>query len=184
LPLAAERAVQGENMLTRMLLGVSLPVMLAGAGSDGPEFAPKGSGFMVSFPGMPTEHKQNVKTPSGFIDVTVYVYEPKKGEGQYVVSFSEYPEAVLKAGTDAKRLENARDGAVQSVKGTLKSEKKITLGASPGLDLVIEAKDKTAIRTRVYAVKNRLYQTMVVGPAKMVAARETEQFLNSFRLTN
>src|SRR5207248_1719860 len=30
--------------------------------------------------------------------------------------------------------------------------------------------------------KNRLYQTLVIGPPKMVAAKETEQFLNSFKL--
>jgi hypothetical protein len=169
-------------MITCMLLGVSLPVVLAGAGADWKEFAPKGAGFTVSFPGMPSETKKSVKTPSGFLDVTVFVYEPKQGE-QYVVSFSEYPEATLKAGTDDKRLENARDGALQSVKGQLRSQKKITLGMYPGLDLLIETKDKAAIRTRVYAVKNRLYQTMVLGPPKMVAAKETDQFLSSFKLT-
>jgi hypothetical protein len=160
--------------------------MAAFGGADGEwkTFTPKAGGFTASFPGTPSEHKQSVKTPSGtFIDVTLYVYEPKKGEGQYVVSFSEYPDSALKAGTDEKRLENARDGAVQNVKGTLKGGiKHIKLDGFPGLDLTIETKEKILVRTRIYAVKNRLYQTLVIGPPKMVAAKETEQFLNSFKL--
>src|SRR5437870_7795991 len=171
-------------MITRLLAAVSCTVALGGTPAEWKTFTPKAGGFTVSFPGEPREHKQSVKTPNGsFVDVMLYVYEPKKGEGQYVVSFSEYPDSVLKAGTDEKRLENARDGAVQNVKGTLKGgTKQIKLDGFPGLELTIDTKEKTLIRTRIYAVKNRLYQTVVIGPPKMVAAKETEQFLNSFKL--
>ena len=171
-------------MLTRLLLGVSCTMAMAGVPEGWKTFTPRAGGFSIAFPDTPGEHKQSVKTPAGnFIDVTLYVHEPKKGEGQYVVSFSEFPDSALKAGTDEKRLENARDGAVQSVKGTLKGgTKKIMLDGFPGFDLTIETKEKTAIRTRIYAVKNRLYQTMVVGPPKMIAAKEAEQFLSSFKL--
>jgi hypothetical protein len=171
-------------MITRLLLAVSCTVAAGGAGDEWKTFTPKAGGFTVSFPGTPTEHKQSVKMPSGSsIEVMLYVYEPKKGEGQYVVSFSEYPDSALKAGTDEKRLENARDGAIQNVKGKLKGgTKHIKVDGYPGLDLTIETKENILVRTRIYAVKNRLYQTLVIGPPKMVTAKETEQFLNSFKL--
>jgi len=181
-------------MLSRLLLAATLPLTLAGvAGAEGEEkpFAPKGAGFSVMFPGAPTEHKQSIKTAAGTIDVTLYIFEPQKGkkeEGQFAVSFSQYPEEALKAGSNEERLKNARDGAVKSVMGKLKREKTITLSGHPGhpghpgLDLHIVAKDGVVIHTRIFAVQNRLYQTMVLGPSKLVSSKDAERFLESFKL--
>ncbi len=168
-------------MITRLLAVVSLPLLLGGTPAEWKTFTPKGGGFSMSFPGTPSQTKQSVKTPTGFVDVTVFVVEPKKGEGQYMVSYSDYPAAVLKAGTADKRLDNARDGAVFSLKGKLEEEKKIKLDDYPGRDLLIKTEGRL-VRTRIYTVKNRLYQTAVVGPAKLVQAKETVQFLDSFKL--
>ena len=51
-----------------------------------------------------------------------------------------------------------------------------------GLAWDVFGNGKTAIRTRIYAVKNRLYQTMVVGPAPFTAGKEGDCFLSSFKL--
>lgn len=143
---------------------------------------PKG-GFSASFPGAPTEQTQSVKTPTGKdIEVTLYALELKKGEGTLAIGFSDYPPEVFKTGTDDKRLDNARDGAVLSAKGKLKSEKKITLGNAPGRELLIESESRGSVRTRLYAVKNRLYQAMVVGPRKLVDSKEAAKFLDSFQI--
>src|SRR5207244_3119777 len=107
----------------------------------------------------------------------------KKGEGSYVLVFADFSEAMLKGGSDEKRLDNARDGAVTSAKGKLKAEKRITLDKHPGRELHIEVEGKTAVRTRFYAVKNRLYQVLAVGTRELVFSKDTDRFLDSFKLT-
>src|SRR5688572_23404134 len=114
-------------MIGRLFLGLSLlPVLGAVQDLDWKAFSPKDGGFTVLMPGMPMEDKQDVKTVSGDITVMLHFIEVKN-EGSLVVSYSEYPDAAFKGGDDEKRLDSARDGAVVSAKGKLKSEKKITL---------------------------------------------------------
>ncbi len=171
-------------MVTRALLCVSVLTLAHSLGLAGgaKPFVPKAGGFSVLFAEAPSEHKQSVKTGTGFVDVHLFIHEPKKGES-YVVAFSEFPDMAMKGGTDDQRLDNSRHGAVQSVKGKLRTEKKITLGEYPGRDLHIEVDAKTTVRTRLYAVKNRLYQTMVVGLPTFANSKEAERFLDSFQLT-
>jgi hypothetical protein len=165
-------------MVTRVLLGVS--VTLAAAQADWVEH--KGEGFTVSFPGKPSDFKQSVKGHTGPVEVKMLVFENAKGDAQYVVSYFDFPDAALKSGNDDKRLDNARDGAVLAVKGTLKEEKKIKIEKHSGREVLIMTKGKIA-RTRLYAVNKRLYQLAVVGPANVVEQKETKQFFDSFKLS-
>jgi hypothetical protein len=149
---------------------------------DWKPFVPKGGGFSVLLPLTPTEHKQRLKTSAGPITVTLFIADEKKIECTFVVGYSQYPEGSIGPRTAEKRLDNARDGAVASAKGKLKSEKVITLDGHPGRELEIESA-KGMVRTRLVAVKNRLYQTMVVGSASLVRGKEAEHFLKSFKLS-
>src|SRR5712691_1481267 len=102
---------------------LTLPLVL-GAVQDPGEWKPfvsKKGGFTVLLPGKPTGQSQSLKTAAGTIEVTLYVMEWKK-EGTLVAGYTEYPEKALQTGTSEKRLDNARDGAVQSAKGKLHSE--------------------------------------------------------------
>lgn len=173
-------------MITRLCLGLALPLVLGAAQDNVPNdwkpFTSKDGGFTVVLPAAgPNEGKRSVKTPAGTIEVTYYLVEVKD-KGSYVVTFAEYPEEALKGGTEDKRLDNARDGAVQSAKGKLKSEKKIMLGDHPGRELLIESEAMGSVRTRIYAVKTRLYQTLAAGVPAFLQAKETGQFLDSFKL--
>lgn len=172
-------------MIGRLCLSLTLPLVLGAAqGGEWKAFSVKDGGFTVLMPGMPMEDKQDVKTATGDVTVTLYVLEVKN-EGSLVVSFSEVPEAALKAGTDDRRLDSARDGAVVSAKGKLRTEKKITLDGHPGRDLTIDTDAKSGnavVRTRIYAVKQRLYQTMAVGTKAFAAGKDAEMFLNSFKV--
>lgn len=169
----------------RLFLSLSLlPVLGAVQDGEWKIFSPKDGGFTVLMPGMPMEDKQDVKTVGGDISVILHILEVKN-EGSLVVSYSEYPDAAFKGGDDDKRLDSARDGAVVSAKGKLKSEKKITLDGRPGRDLHIETSAKGvegAVRTRIYAVNKRLFQTMVVGTRDFVGGKDAERFLDSFKL--
>src|SRR5262249_25151738 len=70
----------GIPMFHRLLLVASLPLTLAAAQGEEKAFSPEGAGFSILFPGAPTEHKQRVETPAGTIEVTLYVFEPRKGK--------------------------------------------------------------------------------------------------------
>lgn len=169
--------------MRRLYLGFALPLLL-GAGGEAPKewkpYQSKDGGFQVILPGKPLESRQLVKSGLGTLEVTMLLFEHKK-EGAFVVSFANFPEGAFKGGDDEKRLDFARDGAVASSKGKLKSEKKITLDKYPGRELVIESPTKGTVRTRIFAVEKRLYQTIVAGPAAFVHGKDAERFLSSFQ---
>jgi hypothetical protein len=168
----------------RFLIPLAVPLIL-GAAQDTAwkSFASPKGGFSVLLPGEPAEQSRKVKTHAGVVEVTLYVVDVPKA-GNYVVGYTEFPEKGLQAGTSEKRLDNARDGAVRSARGKLQSETKIVLGSFPGRELIIEGDGKDLVRTRIYAVKSRLYQTMVVGSKTTVDGREALRFLDSFKLTS
>lgn len=140
--------------------------------------SPKGAGFQIAMPGEPETSKRKIGTKAGYFDVFMWVAQGKN-DTAFVASYCDFPDAELKKNPIEKRLDQARDGAVKSARGKLKSEKAIRLANHPGRDLVIEKDGKVIVRTRIYAVGGRLFQVMTLGP---VAPKEAEGFLNSFRL--
>jgi hypothetical protein len=173
--------VERGDMMGRICLGLSLPLLLGSAQPEIPEgwisVVSKEGRFTAAMPAAPSEKKQQVKTATGQLGVVMLVAEGRDST-VFVISYADYPEAELK-GSVHKRLDHARDGAVASARGTLRSEKAIDLKGHPGRDIVIEKNGETAVRARIFLVKNRLYQVMVLGapPAGDVAS-----FLASFGL--
>ncbi len=145
------------------------------------EFVNKPGGFQVLLPGTPQEHQQSVNTSVGKVYVVLTVAELKKGGDAYVVGVSVLPDSAVKE-TEERRLDHARDGAVSSVKGKLRSEKALKLGGHPGRELLIDVDGKTEVRAQLYAVKNQLYQVMAVGSPALVGSADTDKFFKSFKL--
>jgi hypothetical protein len=175
-------------MLIRICLALALPL---GVGQTAPpagwrSFAPKDDAFTVALPFAPMEKKQQLKAPEGdgMIDVSLYLCEGAKvgmNEGTLVVGVSEYPPALVQGGEE-KRLKHARDGAVQNAKGKLFHERKIALTGYPGRELWIEIGEERAIHMRLFAVKQRLYQTMALGTKDFIESKEAAAFMDSFKL--
>src|SRR4051794_21570937 len=86
----------------------------------------KAGGFTVKMPAMPVEKKQKVDTAKGHLSVITLVAEGRN-DSYFVVSYSDLPEAELKKGTVDRRLDQARDSAVGSVRGKLRSEKTVEI---------------------------------------------------------
>lgn len=158
-----------------------LSLLLLAPQPDWRAFSPKDAAFTVEFPAAPTEHKKTVKGMGGTVEVVFYEVE-LPGDRKFLVGVSEFPETSIKAGTEDKRLDNARDGAVNSVKGKLRREKALVLDSHPGRELVIDVEGKASVVLRMYAVKNRLYQVVVVGNGEFVSGRDAEKFLLSFKV--
>jgi hypothetical protein len=168
-------------VLTSVLFGVSLPLLVASqpTSAEWTKLTPSALGFSVLMPGTAKEHEAKVQTKAGQASVTYFLVEDK--DLTFVVSCANFPKDALKAKTNEKRLDNARDGAIESADGKLQSEKAIKLGRHPGRELLIEG-SKAFVRTRIYAVENKLYQTMAVGSKKHVNGADAGRFFESFEL--
>lgn len=143
-------------------------------------FEAKEGGFSVMLPKTPAERTQRIKTAMGQLDVHLFVVE--KSPASYVVSYSDVGEADAKKATQEKRLDHARDGAVSSTRGKLRSEKKLEFEGCPARELWIENEKETVIRMRIVVSGRRLYQLMVIGPGAVAQSREAAAFLDSFKL--
>jgi len=115
------------------------------------------------------------------------VIELKTALASYLVTYSDFP----RTPDDPKRaLEQARDSTVEQAKGKVLHEKKVSLGSYPGLELIIET-PSTIIKSTFYAVKQRLYQVVILLPSDQRVTRDivkfqdtvAAKFLSSFKLT-
>ncbi len=163
---------------------LALPLLITAA-QDGERagwkaFVSKEGRFQVQMPTAPAEQKQRVKTATGQVEVHLFLAEGSAAT--FVLSYSDFPANEVKAGDEAKRLDFARDGAVSSARGKLRSERKIDLDGVPGRELVIDGASDTVLKVRVYAAERRLYQLMAVGPGAILGSKESAAFLDSFRL--
>jgi hypothetical protein len=161
---------------------LSLFVPGQAAGTDWQALAPKDGGFSILFPGIPTESNKAIKTASGTTNVTLFELKVPPGDGRFVFGYSQLPDSSILVGTEDKHLDNARDGAVASSKGKLIREKSLLLDTHPGRELYIEVEGKAIVLMRMYAVKHRLYQVVVVGSADLVTSQSAAKFLDSFKL--
>jgi hypothetical protein len=167
-------------MMDRIAVALTLPLLLGGV--QVPEnwkaVESKAGRFSAAMPSMPIEKTQTVATATAKLQVTLFIAEGRT-DGSFVVSYTDYAEADLKIGTVEKRLDLARDGAVASAGGKLKSEKAIELSGNLGRELVIEKDAAIVARLRLYFVDRRLYQVMVLGNAPV---KDVSVFFDSFRL--
>jgi hypothetical protein len=143
--------------------------------------APKDGGFSVAMPAAPMEKKQQVKTATGTLSVVMQIADGRN-DSLFVVSYSDFPEADLKKGDVDKRLDQARDGAIASARGKKRSEEPLKLKGHAGREVVIEKDGEVVVKMRIYLVKNRLYQVMVLGNGPVFASKDVAIFLDSFRL--
>lgn len=164
-----------------MTVWLSLVVAALLAGNADPQvFAPKGAGFRITVPAQPEKTEQTIKTPQGSIEIRFFTVSAK--EGTYVVGVTEHPEAAVPPGQDQGRLDQARDGAVATAKGRLRWEKKRTIEGRPAREFFVATETGHAVKIRLIADRNRLYQVMVVGSTRFLDSPEAIAFLDSFRL--
>jgi hypothetical protein len=168
------------SLLVGLALGASVAAQPAGA--EWKEFISKPGAFRVLLPGIPHELRDSVKGAAVPIEVVLFLLEPRKGEGTYGVGYSVVPVSALLAADPEKRLRHARDQAVARAKGKLHSDRPIRLDGFPGREFEIEVEGKVRIRTRLFAVKKRLYQLLVTGPDDWLRSPDPSRFFDSFQL--
>jgi hypothetical protein len=134
----------------------------------------------AQFPGTPQQKTQTMQTKVGSLDAKMIMLEVP-GAAFYALAFVDYPKDKVGDAKPDGLLDGARDGAVSNVKGKLASETKISMNGYPGRELKIEAPGDLALHARLYMVKERLYQSLVVMPKAKEASGDSKKFLDSFK---
>ena len=134
-------------------------------------------GFKASFPVQPGTDKKTIPTPAGSFEMRSYL--AMDGSAALIISVCDYGAAAAGKDPDAL-LQGAKNGALQNSQSHLVSERKLTLGANPGLEFEAESE---AIHTtdRIYIVGTTLYLVQVSAPITQPYA-QAQRFLDGFQL--
>jgi hypothetical protein len=103
----------------------------------------------------------------------------------YQVGYNDYPESIIQPGIEGQLLDGAMNGGVQALKGTVLSEKNLTLDGFPGKEAKVKVSSPTSgeFTVRIFLVENRLYQIMVGGTTGKIDQAGATRFLDSFKLS-
>ena len=138
--------------------------------------------YSVAVSEQPNLTSQNITAASGD-NLIQYMASASVGAGLVMVGYFDYPNGVVFS------LDEARNGMVKSLQGTLVNEESISLGGSPGRSIKIAAKTETGVdfmdRARFYDVNRRIYVLQCLFPKANdgdSAAQTCDQFFDSFRV--
>ncbi len=152
------------------------------------QFSDKTGKFGILFPGTPDELKQTVKTPVGVLELKMFVVERQQESVSYGVGYTEYPSNYAKNLNQNNILEqvldNAKNGALKSAKGTLVSQRKISLGKYSGREIKYSRSGNKITVHRIYLVNRRLYQVIVetTKEKEKFLTKSMSGFLDSFQI--
>ncbi len=163
-----------------IVIGLALVIGQTAPPASWRVFHSKEQGFTVSAPNSPREKTQQLKLENGAADLSLFVWDGL-ADVTLIVGVTQFPQQAAE-GNEEKRLKNAREGAVENSKGKLIHERKIALAGIPGRELWIGTDNDGMVHARFYAVKDRLFQTIAIGPKTAVETKEVDAFLDSFRL--
>jgi hypothetical protein len=140
--------------------------------------------YSVLFPSEPKLSTQNITMATGD-EAVQYMAMSFGGGALLMVGYFDYPAGIT------FNLDKARNGMVESAKGTLLDEQSISLDGAPGRQVRFAGRTEDGTdfinRARFYDIALRVYvlQCMVVktdeGPA---AAQKCESFFDSFKVSS
>ena len=166
-------------MIHHTLQYIFVFALLFGSGCSS-SYDPAAEPFKASFPGTPVKNKKTI-TANGMtliIDTTTYDF----GSGAFLVTFSDYSPGHVQRNGAADVLANVAKGGAAQAGGTITSQKAISLGNHPGLEVQFaDAANGMDVRNRIYLVGDRLYQVMAVTKPTTDRAK-IDQFLDSFEV--
>jgi len=166
----------------RTLCAVALFTVGAGGlvGAEPKTYESKEGKFSAKFPTTPSVQ---AKTAGG-LTLNMFGSDYEKARGGYLVTYTDLPEAVLKAPQPEQVLASSEKGFVDTFKAKVTKSSATTFGPKkyPARQISGE-RDEWHIRTTLVLVGNRLYQVCVFGPKDFMTSKEADDFLASFTLT-
>ena len=138
-------------------------------------FVAKDCGFTASFPGTPAESTQSGK------ETTTRIFSVDAKPDYYAVRYTKYRDPVVDKKAVADMLNNMRTQIVANSKGKLIDERQIDINGWAGRELKIAVGEST-LTTRVYWVKQQLYQVIASTPDAVKNKENIAKFFGSFSL--
>jgi hypothetical protein len=151
------------------------------------EFTSAPGRFTIMFPGSPEEVQQDISTPAGLLILHIHSLIV---DGEYSVTWGDYPFNPSERGTLDKFLDTVVHGAVAETGNTLVSQSKSEVGGYPCRDLHEREQSGRTMHAKVCIVGSRHYQVAITYPRLPAEAKDVEtrweqvssRFLASFRL--
>jgi len=162
-----------------MAIGTLLLSGAAYAGQDNSpaKFASKDGAFSVTLPDTPKEKSEDISSSNGSTTLHTFLVERDEGRRFFLVGYSDYQTKLDVSAT----LENVIKGQLESLKGTITSDKMVTLDGHSGRSVTVEAEGVIFFST-IYIAGNRLYQIMYGMPKGGAMPAEAKEFFDSFRI--
>lgn len=171
--------------MKQLLLALCLATLAAcGPRSEWRNLAVSDGGFAVLMRGQPEYARQQLDTPAG--KMSAHLYSSDRPDAYYAVGYSDYPLALVLAGSPGQIFAGVRDTWVKRVQGKLSGNSPLKLaGKYPGLRFTAVGTFKDAetfVEGRLYLVDQRLYQVIAMGRKSELSQGVVNRFLDSFKL--
>jgi hypothetical protein len=163
-----------------VLLGVALAHGAQGGAGEWIRYTSTEGRYSVKLPAEPKVSSQDSTAPSGE-KLKQYLAQATDSNSLAMIGYFDYP-----AGGSFD-FDKGRDGMVGAVKGTLVSEKPISLGDNPGRELRVSVKAPTGedfiVRARFYDVSGRVYVVQIIyrkAEESPALTEKAEKYFDSF----
>src|SRR4029453_6909188 len=112
-----------------------------------------------------------------------FIAKPRGRKELFMIVVVTFPLSALdQIGGEEKLLELGRQDVITAVDGQLQSERRISLGGRPGLEVVVLPRKGAVIKSQIYVVGNQFYQLSVHVRQLRLSSRDVQRFFNSFQL--
>ena len=164
----------------QFLLVFTISLFIAGCQQTTPlYYSSEAQGFAIQLPNIPRETVQEAQTDAG--KLVFHSVETEAEDHEYAISVIEYPASLVQEKGSKAILEDASEGGVSSIFGTLLDRKDISIGEYSGINQTVETVDKIFM-ANVFLIENRLYMIVVAGPKNTFSDDKAQGFLNAFEL--
>ncbi len=140
--------------------------------------------FYAEFPVTPEAYTETSPSPVGDIQFNMYMSEVENA--LFLVTFNDYPDAVMEVMDSASLLNKGASDAVAAIDGTLIEEKDYTFEGYPGKEVKYSgSRDglELTIYHKVFLVDNRLFQLQIINADTDEYLDHYDDFFNSFKLS-
>jgi hypothetical protein len=163
-----------------LLVMVTTLLLVTTAEAQWRTFTPPQGGFSVSFPSEPSSDT-SVEIGAAGLRLLTHTFDVETDDHNFGVAYNDLPESLQRKAPSAL-LDGAVNGAVANIHGRLLQHSEISLGAYPGREFRAQTHDGHVMHVRVFVVRHRVYQIMVVSKTDKALRSEVFSFLESFRL--
>ncbi len=150
--------------------------------------------YIIEFPSNPVKGLENVPTVKGDVKMNTYTFQADKDDENliYMAFYTKYPDTFFPEGLKTLEsqniaLDNAVQGAVNNVNGTLMSKSEIVFNGYNGRDAKISLQSgegQYLIRMKTVLVGTSLYSAQVIYAKAHDDNLNSKYFFNSFELIN